>query len=617
MTSNRRLIVTSEEALARMFRAIVAESITYGAEKARTPTVLSGTAEFVNVEELDVVHVRMDEEAIGDDLTQSENFEDPGVIPTTRLGETYTEDVTRVSFDGPAGASSIRTSAENQIVLPYGSEAGQRIILDGNTGTIQLIDEGDNVIGYIDPTRWFIGIEGSARAILDPLSGLRLRDQDDALRVQLSPSEGLVVREPTQGISGVTVSHDGIVVLDPATGERISITSGTTSAIPTPHWTGTHALSPGTGHATPAATAFGADDIDVRFVTASAPSDLGAQSYTPPTNWTERTDVVSSGSGVTLAASMATRDPATQPPSSATFTSTSSGFTREVGQTVIVAGGGATSPSFRASATATPVVSTARAVSFTINYPPGVVTGDLLLVGVSIASSQVPVGWIVPPGWKQLGVVAEGVGTSHVLGAGVWYNTAPAVIPASETVTINMAASGGVTKVQAHAVAIADPYGYPGGLDIRRNNVSMPRGAVKSSIETFNTPVLTTVNFPYVVNAITGVQHLAGRKYKVEFYCPSIVFASTNANSQWRIAIQRNTGGGNADVQVLTRRQMTGTGVEELPLYGFLEYVPATDVTADWRIQITNLVTGAYNIQLLGASIAPRFLAITDIGGEF
>ena len=621
MTSRSRGVFLTEDTLARLLRAAVAESITVGAQKARTPSILSGTVEAVNYDELDVAWIRMDEEAGTGDPAQSSNFEEPGVIPTTRLGETYTDEVVRTTFDGASGAASIRTSAPNQIILPYGTEIGQRIILDGNTGTIQFISENDELVGYLDPTRWFIGEPGAAQAQLDPLSGLRLRDSTDNLRVQLSAPEGLVIREPTAGISGLLANHDGVIVLDPDTGDRISITSGTTSAVPTPHWISTTATSPGTSHSTPANTTFGPDDIDLRFTAASAASDLGAQSYTPPVNWTERSDVNSTGSGITLASSFATRDPATAVPAAASFTNTSAGFTRQNGHSIIVAGGGGVSPAFRAAAVGTVVVSTARTITFNIDYPAGTVAGDLLVAGVSIASSNVPVGWTVPNGWKQLGVQVAGIGTTHILGSGIWYRTAPVSPPASEAVSINMAASGGVTKVQATAVGISDPYGYPAGLDIRRNNRSMPRGLVGEKIETTITTAWTDAQLPQNVLQLNNVEIKAGRKYDVVVNIPSYLFEALSNTCRVSMDVERDAGGGYAAPAggLVFDRQLSAAGSERNSISASLSFGVTTDEVSNWRVNIRNVTTGAgYTIQLRSAvGSSQRSLRIIDVGGEF
>lgn len=461
----------SEQTLARIIRRAVKSAIGEAVAQARTTKQLSGTVEQLD-EDLDVVWVRLDNEVLNTDPTQSSNFEAPGIIPATRLGETFTDEQVRITFDGSAGATAMRTSAQNRVVLPFGAEDGERIDLDGELGTISYYDDEGDLVGFLDPTQWFIGKPGESLARLDPLGGLRLRDGADILRVQLSAPEGLVIKDPVTGLSGLIANSDGLIILDPVTGDRISITTGGTSGTPTPGWVSSQATSPGSSHSTPAVADFDTgDDIDIRFTAASAASNLGAQSYTAPGGWTERSDVNDSGTNITLASSSATKDPADATPAAASFTNTSSGWTRRNGHSVIIRGGGASSPAFRSASTES-VSSSAKSFGFDIDAPSGVVEGDMLLAFVAIASSKVPVGWTVPDGWKQLGVVVSGLGTSHVLASGIWYRQAPVSPPASERVTINMAAAA-FTRVHSIVVAVSNPYEFPAGLDIRVGNRSL------------------------------------------------------------------------------------------------------------------------------------------------
>jgi len=605
----------SERSIARIIRRAVKSAIAEAVSTARVSTQLSGTVEQVD-EDLDVVWVRMDNEVLGADPMQSLNYEAPGIVPATRLGETFTDEQVRVTFDGPAGATAQRTSVENRIVLPFGAE-GERIVLDGEEGAIGFYDIDGDLVGYLDPAQWFIGKSGESLLRLDPLGGLRLRDSNDILRAQLSAPEGLVISDPVSGISGLIANHDGLMILDPATGERISITSGGTSGTPTPSWAGTVALSPGATHSTPAVTDFGTgDDLDIRFTACSAAANLGAQSYTPPAGWTEQTDQNVSASGITLGSSCATKDPADAVPGVANFTNTSAAFTRRNGHSVIVRGGGGVSPAFRSASTEA-VVSTAASIGFDIDAPAGLAAGDLALAHVSIASNRVPIGWTVPDGWKQVGIVVAGLGTTHILASGIWYIQAPASPPSMEHVAINMGSTG-LTRVQATVVAISDPYEFPTGLDIRQGNRSMPRGLMGEAIGTSTTTNWANAALPQTVETISNVDLLAGRSYKIAYDVPNYTFNGISSASRFAIDIEMDTGSGFTLFHTIIARSMSVAGTENGPASGSISYVPAGNETISLRSRVRQIAAGTgFNIQLSGSAQARRWLYIEDTGAVF
>lgn len=606
----------SDRSIARIIRRAVKSAMAESIEMTRTTKQLSGTVEQLD-EDLDVVWVRLDNEALSADPTQSLNYEAPGIIPATRLGETFTDEQVRVTFDGAAGATAQRTSVENHIVLPFGAE-GERIVLDGEAGAIGFYDIDGDLVGYLDPAQWFIGKSGESLLRLDPLGGLRLRDSNDVLRAQLSAPEGLVISDPASGISGLIANHDGLVILDPVTGDRISITSGGTSGTPTPSWAGTVALSPGATHSTPAVSNFGSgDDIDLRFTACSAAANLGAQSYTPPSGWTERTDQNTSASGITLASSCATKDPADAVPGVANFVNTSSAWTRRNGHSVIIRGGGGTSPAFR-SASTEDISSTATSIGFDIDAPAGLTAGDLLLAHVSIASNRVPIGWTVPDGWKQLGIVIAGLGTTHILASGIWYIQAPVSPPSMEHVTINMGSTG-FTRVQATVVAVSDPYEFPAGLDIRMGNRSMPRGLVDEAIGTAATTNWANAALPQTVETISNVPLLARRNYKIAYDVPNYTFNGLSSASRFAIDIEMDTGSGFTLFHTIIARSQSVAGTETGGASGSRPYVPATNQVISLRARVREIAPGVpgFNIQLSGSAQARRWLYIEDTGAVF
>ena len=586
-------------------RSIVKSAIDRALSQSRTPKILAGNVEDIDAETYDVAFVRMDAETMGADPTQSDNWGSPGIIPTTPLGGTAVDEQVRVTFDPTAGASAYRTGI---------ASVGQTVTVDHTSGVIRFFQDGV-LVGYLDATQWSIGVEGGLLARLDPLSGLRLRDETDTLRVQLAPTEGLILtHQGTEG-TGVILADDGLIVIDPATGDRISVTSGSTSAVPTPHWAGSNSATGGTSHGAPAVTSFGTgDDIDLRFVCTSAPSNLGSQSFTPPAGYTERSDVNDTANGITLATSSATLDPAVAAPGVATFTNTAGGWTRRNGQSVIIRGGGASSPAFRSAATTAVLSTTATRFGFDVTAPTGLADGDLMVAFVCLASSTVPVGWTVPEGWKQLGVQVAGLGaagTPHVLSSGIWYKRAGASEPGTYHVDVNMAGAG-LTKVQTTAHAIQNPYGFPAGLDIRRNNRSMPRGLVVESEEA-STALIPHTSAPITITTLTGVSLLAGRSYKVSFRAPAYLFDWGSTTTRFRFTIRRNA---TIWYHVLSRQVGAAATTEEErnAVYGDKIYVPPADETSSWDVQIQTEVAGSgYFVQVF----APFGLRIEDVGAVF
>src|SRR5690606_16387751 len=111
------------------------------------------------------------------------------------------------------------------------------------------------------------------------------------------------------------------------------------------------------------------------------------------------------------------------------------------------------------------------------------------------------------------------VTSGNVLASGVWYKVATAAdeLAGSVRVNINMAATG-TTRLTAIAVAVQDAYFYPGGLDIRLNNRSMPRGVVHRVERTSPTATWNGTQLPQVAITMTSDVHLkAGRRYRLHW----------------------------------------------------------------------------------------------------
>jgi hypothetical protein len=509
------------------------------------------------------------------------------------------------------------------VLLPaIGGELQPRFLLDSPRGEIRLYSPQGVLVGLMSASRWFVGTsEEGARVQFDPVGGIRLHDVDGHLRVAVSPTEGISVRDAVSGISGGTLRHDGLIVLDPATGERISITSGTTSAVPTPHWASQEVMSPGVTLGTPGIASFATnDDLDLRHVAASVDLDLGAQTMTPPAGFTEQSDVNHSGGLHTLHTSVASKDPADASPGVYNFTASTAGYSRSLGQTVIVRGGGPTSPAVRATQVGAIAEYNTALIELVIEVPPTTANGDLLVAFVALSGPNIPVGWAVPEGFIQLGVKASGLGTPLVLGGGVWYKRWSTGDPLTYTVLINMSGAVGSTKTQATTVAVSNPYAFPAGLDIRRNNRSMPRGRIAMVESTTNSPVFSTSGspapFPGTLETLTDVPLQALRSYQIS-YNLLIYEHANNGNGYVDVAIEIDGGGGWLSFH---RSELAfHPGVTRNSLYISRTYIPPTDMSLDIRIRVLNAATGnGHTFFAFGANYDyRRTLTVDDVGAVY
>jgi hypothetical protein len=441
--------------------------------RTRVPATLTGTIEGID-EDKDIAYVRMDFEAMSGDPTESLNYELPGVIATTRLGEEYDGDQVRTVFDGTAGAHSQRTSSENIIVLPYGAETGRRIVLDGNLGTVSYYDDSGALVGIVDTDQWAIGNVDppGARVTLDPLGGLRIRAANNQL-VAIIDQNGYTIRDATSGLVVAEIGQGTFRMVDPVGTDTIEMITASAGSLPNPSCVQAVEVNPGSSLVAPAAPVFTttpADDIEIMHVAAWIRAVNQAATMTPPAGATvaERLDMNSAAAVGTLQTSVATRDPADG--LAGTFTSTQSNWQHGLGTHVVIKGGGTTSPAFRSISSAH-LETTAAVDTVTITKPAGVVAGDALLVFVTLGVSGggVPTGWVTPTGFKQLGATftMSGTGlTQTALSAGAWIKFADAsdVAATEYSTTINLPT--GTKVIDGAMVAISNPAQIPGGVQI-------------------------------------------------------------------------------------------------------------------------------------------------------
>lgn len=444
----------ADQSLVSLIRTIVNASIAEALAKTRTPAVLSGAVEDLD-DDLDVAWVRNDQAAMGGDPAQSDNWGAPGVIPATRLGETFTGEQVRVGFDGAAGASAMRTSAAKQIILPFGKESAPRINLDGEIG---LISAGDD-------------ITPAARVTIDPVGGIRIFHDSGILSTVLGHEAGLQLRHPTSGVVTADLNaFSGLRLVDQTGTDDIELVTSSSGTLPNPAYRSAAELNPGTTIVAPLAPTFTftpADDVSIAHAAAWVRSVKQTGTWTPPGPWTERTDDTVSPDDSTLSTSVATRDPATG--AAGTFTSSRSNWQHGIGTHVVIRGGGTTSPSYRSESHGSFSTSATTAL-LSLAKPTGTAANDVLVAFVAMGNDggSVPTGWTTPEGWVFLGAIFGISGTApaqSMLAVGVWAKLATASEPATYDVTITM----GVGRKTFHAtiVAIQNPFLISGGAHIR------------------------------------------------------------------------------------------------------------------------------------------------------
>ena len=458
--------------LGRLIRQAVASSVARSMASVRTPKVLSGNVEQVD-EDRDVVWVRVDDEAMTGDPTQSSNYEMPGVIPASRIGEVLANEPVRMTFEGSAGANAFRTSGENVIVIPYGAESGRRIVIDGNAGVIAFFDESDELVGLLNTDQWAIGNVGSlgARVTLDPVGGVRIRSANDAL-VVLIDQNGVTLRDATSGLVVADLKPGSFRMVDPAGTDDIEMVTASAGTLPNPAYRNQVEANPGATFVVPGAPTFTKpiDDIEIAHVAGWRRAVSQAATMTPPAGFTEHTDNSVADAAGSLHTSVAIRDPAVAS-TPATFTSSQATWDHAIGTSVILKGGGAVSPSIR-SVSESSQITTALNAEAVIAKPAGLAVGDVLLAFVSLGVNGgfVPTGWVTPPGFQQLGAnfSASGTGAAQTtVAAGVWAKLADAadVAAADFRTTINLPT--GTKVIHGAMVAIQNAFLVPGGVQLR------------------------------------------------------------------------------------------------------------------------------------------------------
>lgn len=489
--------------LAALFRTMAKAAVTEAVSQTRTTKQLAGSVEDLQEVELDVAWIRMDGEANSSDPTQSDNHGEPGVIPTTRLGETFAGEQVRTTFDGSAGATSMRTSALKQIVVPFGAEDGEeRISIDGNDGAgyIGFFNDAGELVGFLNPQEWDIGdlTNEGRRVTIDPLGGIRIRSANNTL-VAILDDLGYTLRDPDSGLVTAEIQGGNLRLIDPTGTDDIEMVTSSQGTLPNPFYKSTPAVAPGASLVIPAAVLFTttpADDIEIGHVAAWKRATNQSATMTPPAGWTEIHDNPSSDAAGTIHSSVAYRDPATG--TTGTFTSTQSNWDHEIGTHVVIRGGGAASPAYRSISSAT-VVSTKTSETLSIGKPSGAVQDDVLLVFVEMGTNGggIPTGWTTPAGFKFLGAnfSTSGAGaTQSTIAVGAWVHLAGASEPSTFETTVNLPT--GTKVIHSEMVAISGAFLVPGGVQIRIAGRPIRRLLAFNELAASNTTLCDFQNIP-------------------------------------------------------------------------------------------------------------------------
>jgi hypothetical protein len=444
--------------LVALVRSIVRATMHEARASARTSAVLSGVVEDVDTSR-NVAYVRLDTQARSGDPFLSDNWGNPGVLPMAATGQVTTGEQVRATFDPQAGASA------NRIGI---ATIGRRLDIDSTQGVVRFWAD-DTLVGYMDASRWIAGIEDGPRVQIDPFGGLRVFN-DAGLLVGILDGQGLQIKDPdpTKGIVHANINHFGMV-LAADDGKQIHFVPSQDGNVVVPKWAGTApTIFPGANVATPALVPYTPNDLELRYGVVCSNVSLPS-TFTPPSGYTEVFDVSDSTDAMTVAASLARRQPHTVD-AVRNFVCSQAGHVFHNGHTVLVrANDTGTPPSVRSHVQQFNSFRTAN-MSVMMAKPAGVVAGDLLVAFVSVGNKGgfVPTSWSVPEGWLFMGAVFRDIGGTDTLASGVWYKQATAAEPADYTISIQVAGEpSSLKRFHAAVVAVQNPGMLEGGSDIR------------------------------------------------------------------------------------------------------------------------------------------------------
>jgi hypothetical protein len=486
------------------------------------------------------------------------------------------------------------------------------LIIQDTPGTLSFYDPDGNKIGQLSTLEWSMGdLPTGHRFTMDPVGGLRFRSETDILLSNLDQF-GLAIRDEATGIAVAELSGGSLVIRDPVSTNDIVLRTASVGVPPPPVYRSAVEANPSSSLVSPVAPLFGADDYEIAHVAALLTGTLQSATMTPPAGFTERADDVynTGADAATLQASWADRDPATG--AAATFTSSQTNWQSAIGTKLIVRGGGASSPSLRSTATTAAGISSGQTKSTVLaTMPAGVAAGDLLVAIVALGNKGggVPTGWNAPEGFFFLGanfrITGSGANQS-TLAVGAWAKAADAGDVGLGTQAFTVSWGTGTKRVLVHAIAVQNPFRFPGGPDIRIGGHAIGRGFVHresrttaSGAVTAETAAISTAAFPV----------FAGRVYEVTY--STVVGTAVGPTADSAFTLRQGVGATGTIFGGGGRGHCPNTGTHVTGMTpGY--FTPTADGNITLTLTIQSVSGGSVNHRLTAAG--DRWLLVKDIG---
>lgn len=337
-------------------------------------------------------------------------------------------------------------------------------------GSIEFFDRQGRLIARLAPGEWSLGnlYDPGARLVLDPVGGLRFRNDDDVL-VSLLDGNGYSLRDGTTGLVVAEIGQGQLRLVDPDGSDDIELVTSSAGTLPNPTYRSAVEANPGASLVVPASPIFTVipDDLAIAHVAAFIGGTVQSDACTTPAGWTERIDTDVNSATDTLEVCLATDTPADG--ATLTFTSGQTNWQHGIGTHIMIRGGGASSPSYRSSSEVS-AVTTAKAATVSMTKPTGTAATDVLVAIVAFGNygGGPPLGWETPEGWVFLGAnlrVTGSGGTQSTLAVGAWAKQAGASEPSTYETDISFGL--GRKTIHASMVCVQNAALIPGGVQIR------------------------------------------------------------------------------------------------------------------------------------------------------
>lgn len=348
-------------------------------------------------------------------------------------------------------------------------------ITEADDGAIEFYDSNGNLVGQLAPQAWSIGdLETPGlRVVIDPLGGIRMRSETDAL-VSILDQQGISLRDEATGSVVSELTHRGLRIVSTTGSEDFLMSSVSESTLPQPSYSSAVEASPSSSLVVPSATLLSTNDIELGHICSWLRGTAQAATMTPPGGWTEVIDIDENAYSSTMQVSVGRRAAATG--TAGTFTSSQSNWDTAIGTHLVLRGTpGGTTPTVRSTSEVTASI-TATSATVTLTKPTGTADGDLLAVFVSMAgiAAGVPTGWVTPEGWVFMGANFRQTGTglaTSSLAVGCWVKKAGASEPSTYETSITF--PPGNKFVHAVMIAVDDCTLTPGGPQFTLNGYNI------------------------------------------------------------------------------------------------------------------------------------------------